>query len=186
MKAVCFILITKLIWIFIYNDESKILWTKDVKLKLEDFRNKVPKHNDKLAESLLSIEYSYQITEGRAPTFTVKTYFIKDSSWIKLKDENTLRHEKLHFDMAELYTRKMRRDIKQMRRKRIEDIGPYIEIMRQYRSENRKADELFDSQCFGLMVNGQVIERAHEHRQEEWIDSIKIELDRLKEYEYSE
>ena len=183
MKSVCFILLAISVSSFIYQNDSKILWEKDIELRIEDFRKDIPDYSDKLAESLLSIEYNYQVTEVEAPIFTIKTYFIKDRSWIKLKDKNTLRHEQLHFDMAELYTRKMRRDIEQMRRKKIKDIEVYIEVMRQYRSENRKADEQFDNQCFGLIVNGQLIERAYEHRQEEWIDSITIELDKLKEYE---
>ncbi len=184
IKTTCFILITTIIGIFIYNDESQILWRKGIKLTWEDFRQAPPTDIiDKNAMSGILVDYNYQVIEGKVPTFTLRTYFMKDSSWVVSKSDRTLNHEKLHFDMAELYTRKMRKEIQRLRQEGIKEIEPYIEIIHRYRDENLDADELFDRQCFGLTVNGQVIERAHEHRQEEWIDSIAIELDKLKEYE---
>lgn len=187
IKTTCFILIATLIEIFIYNDESQILWRKDIKLTWEDFRQVPPSDIiDKNAMSGILVDYNYQVIEGKVPTFTLRTYFMKDSSWVVNKSDRTLHHEKLHFDMAELYTRKMRKDIQRLRQEGIQEIKPYIEIVHKYRDKNLDADELFDSQCFGITLNGQVIERANEHRQKKWIDSIAIELNRLKEYEYSE
>src|SRR5690606_27670138 len=111
------------------QDKSRILWEKDVTLTWDDFRQIPPSDIiDKNTMSGILVDYSYKVIEGKVPTFPLRTYFIKDSSWVINKSDRTLHHEKLHFDMAELYTRKMRKEIERLRQKGIKKIEPYIEI----------------------------------------------------------
>lgn len=169
------------------DDNGKILWSKNVRLTEKDFRMEPPiKDSTIFARSRIEITAQSQQIENGIPIFTLKTYFVKDSSFMFIKDNNTLEHEQVHFDIAELYTRKMRRDMEQLQLKGILEIDTYLEIIRKRKKENNQLDSLFDTQCRGEIIYGKIIKNAHQVRQREWIDSITIELDKLKDYEYME
>lgn len=164
-------------------DDGKILWGVDVNLTYSDFKKEPPiKDSTYFAMSRIERTIQYQIENG-IPIFMLKTFFVKDSSFIFIKNSNTLEHEQVHFDIAELYTRKMRRDMEQLQLEAISEIDCYFEIITKRLKESDQTDSLFDTQCRGLVINGQIIEREFQSRQKEWADSIDNELSRLEKYE---
>lgn len=165
------------------KDDNKILWTENLELNYSDFQQNPPKNvRNTLARSGIRIEYNYQIEGSSPPVFTVKTYFLKDQSWIILKDSNTLQHEKLHFDLAELYTRKIRRDIQKLNQKNIRKTKPYFDVIEKYRKENDWADQQFDKESYGFVLNGKRIENYTRDRLIHWQDSIAAELQKLEKH----
>ncbi|MBA5629147.1 hypothetical protein [Moheibacter lacus] len=183
MKSKAFTLLILLFCLSFVKDDNKILWRESLELNYADFEQKPPRNvKNVLAKSGIRIEYHYQIKDKNPPVFTVKTYFLKDQSWMILKDSNTLQHEKLHFDLAELYTRKIRRDLAKLNQKKVHKLQSYFDIIEFYRAENDKADALFDTQSYGYIFNGKRVENHTRERLIHWQDSISTELKRLDRY----
>lgn len=165
------------------QDESKILWTEDVELHFSDFQDVPPKKlNGVLARSSFYISYSYKTENGGVPKFSIRTYFEKSKSWMLEKDSTVLAHEKVHFDLAELYTRKIRKKLLQLNQKGVRNLKEYHKAIDRIRDENNQADVLFDSQSYGYVLNGKRIENHTRERLVHWQDSIQFELQKLENY----
>ena len=98
--------------------ENRIHWDNSRKLSWQDFKGS-PRESSKFsAESSLQISYGLKISQEAGVTnysFTVDCYFDKKGSWVKpdKKTDNLLMHEQLHFDIAEYFARKLRKEFKQ-------------------------------------------------------------------------
>src|SRR5258708_7210019 len=92
-------------------------WSSTDKLKWSDFRGSVPSiglsSSDKAACSSMPRPYPLQENDSTY-TYNVKAVFYRYTSWAKVKDTTKylLAHEQLHFDITELYARKMRKAFK--------------------------------------------------------------------------
>ncbi len=95
------------------ESEEMILWSPEVKLTWLDFKAKPPSVTRAAATTASGISYQFStIYEGNVMQvdFTVEAHFYPDKSWYKkeLCDDVILSHEQLHFDISELFARKMR------------------------------------------------------------------------------
>jgi len=92
------------------NCDKTIYWSENYKLRYDDFRKKSPDNsiNNGWSVTGLNCSYSYNID---SINFEIISYFIKDESWLKLKDSLTLNHEQRHFDIAELNSRMLNQKI---------------------------------------------------------------------------
>ena len=93
-------------------DES-ILWSAERRLTWADFKGKIPPAADPAATTASGISYKYSanlIHHEVHLDFEVSAFFYPNESWYKpeICDDLTLSHEQLHFDIAELFARKMR------------------------------------------------------------------------------
>ena len=93
--------------------EEGVPWSKEDRLTWSDFRGKVPPAAVPAATTASGISYSYTanlIHHEVHLDFKVHAFFYPRESWYKPEqcDEITLSHEQLHFDIAELFARKMR------------------------------------------------------------------------------
>lgn len=108
---VCAILLA--IPVFTMGQESDAIpWDASRKLRWEDFKGKPFKTAWAAATTASGISYSYTGQEranGYELKFEVAAFFYPDKSWYQpqLCDEAVLRHEQLHFDISELYARKL-------------------------------------------------------------------------------
>lgn len=94
---------------------DSIEWSPDYKLSMEDFKelkmdNKGVRYdslNYKLrAYSTVAVGYTFKSEKGKL-LFDAFAYFIRSRSWMKSHDEAVLKHEQGHFDVAEIYARKL-------------------------------------------------------------------------------
>jgi len=88
-------------------------WREDLRLQWDDFKGKVPVGAVPAATTASGISYSYSANLLHHEVFLdyeVNAYFYPNESWYRpeLCDGNTLAHEQLHFDISELFARKMR------------------------------------------------------------------------------
>lgn len=93
--------------------EEGILWSADRRLGWSDFRGKVPPDANPAATTASGISYKYSanlIHHEVQLDFEVNAYFYPNESWYKpdICDDFILGHEQLHFDISELFARKMR------------------------------------------------------------------------------
>ena len=111
----------KVVWLFVWllvhlgygQKDELVLWTPGKKLTWSDFKGKPAKISNAAAITASGITYSFsaQGTKDRMElNFKVETHFYPNKSWYKPKLANPmiLSHEQLHFDISEVYARKLR------------------------------------------------------------------------------
>jgi len=87
--------------------QDTIYWRKDYKLSWSDFKGKPTVTSSHRAVTSSGITYSWSLHDSGA-YFKAAAFFITNRSWTKtVKDTNTLNHEQGHFDITEIYARKL-------------------------------------------------------------------------------
>ncbi|MCK0161981.1 DUF922 domain-containing protein [Allomuricauda sp. F6463D] len=97
--------------------EEGVLWEKSKRLTWADFKGKVPPAAESAAITASGISYSYSANLLHHEVhldFEVNAYFYPNESWYRpeLCNDNILAHEQLHFDITELFARKMREKLR--------------------------------------------------------------------------
>lgn len=116
LKHILFLILFLTIVIVKAQDYETILWEENKKLSWEDFRGIPPKSSVAAAITGSGITYkfsSYYKNGKQRVKFTVSTFFYPNSSWYRphLCNDLILGHEQLHFDITEIYARKMRKQL---------------------------------------------------------------------------
>ncbi|WP_298480968.1 DUF922 domain-containing protein [uncultured Maribacter sp.] len=96
------------------QEYDTIIWQKNTKLTWEDFKGKPPLSDRVAATTASGITYRYsaiQMGDKMQVDFKVTTFFYPQKSWYKpsVCDSVILGHEQLHFDISELYARKLKK-----------------------------------------------------------------------------
>ncbi len=93
---------------------NTISWKKDVKLKKSDFMGKIDTLSAHVAQTGANIiVIPYALVKGKYQ-YQILAKFYKEKSWLNTNSDtynDILKHEQLHFDIAELYARKMRKKV---------------------------------------------------------------------------
>ena len=113
--------LTKVVWLLIWlmshlgyaQEDELILWTPERKLSWSDFKGRPSGISSAAAITASGISYSFSAQgtkDAMELDFKVDTYFYPDKSWYKSKLANPiiLGHEQLHFDISEVFARKLR------------------------------------------------------------------------------
>jgi len=80
----------------------------------------------------------------------VETRFYPEKSWVQESSDlvvitdNLLQHEQLHFDIAELYARKMRYEFSKLKKAKIRDFDAYQNVWTRLWKECRAVQKKFD------------------------------------------
>jgi len=150
-----------------------IYWSPCYKLKWDDFKAKPDTLSKFGAVSNPIIKYHLVSTQKKF-TINVICVFIKSKSWSIFKNSDTLlMHEQGHFDIAELFARKLRKCFSEYKFNPVtvaKDIDQLFMINKQ---ERAKMDSLYDKST-NLSRNGK--------QQMVWNELIKIELNKLKNF----
>lgn len=153
------------------KEDEKIYWSPDRKLTWDDFKE-VEKISNNTAISCSGIEYELYEKEFAVE---IKSCFYKNKSWV-IKGEKTdklLKHEQGHFNIAELYARKLRKAIKGKRFKKKHLKEKIILLYNKVMLELNSFNDLYDKETNY---------HRNQVKQEEWNQSIENELLNLKEY----
>ena len=160
--------------------DSIIEWNHNQKLSWNDFLDK-PDDNiiaDALTSYKIEVIPSNVIVDeqDRIQNYhelSVKANFYKYHSWSIEKTKELLKHEQLHFDIAELYARKMRKEFVKMQNKNESRFESYLNCYNQLWKECRKLQQEYD------------FETNHGRLKEmnlKWINKITNELEKLDNY----
>lgn len=154
---------------------NEIVWTENYTLQWEDFTGEPNRkhHSDALTSS--SIYFGYRFDGDRTYEIEVYSSFFRDQSWVKNGSPNSylLEHEQRHFDLTEIYARKLKKEL--------------TEYAYNGKSLERNYDRLFEK-YFRLLENEQKqYDRESHHSlnrsvQEKWNRYIIRELERLEDY----
>ena len=163
----------------IIENDTIILWSKTRNLTWEDFKSKI-----KSSEKQNGI-YTGAVTAS-GPVFIYRTdkngidvpypltYFFKSKSWTISNDSLLLFHEQLHFDIAEVYTRKLRKMYNQLIETESYESSKFSELSEKISNECAERQKEFD--------NNPAYNRE---KQLEWRMIIDKELEQLAEFEYT-
>lgn len=90
---------------FACKGQDTLIWKQDQKLQFSDFLAR-PKDSDHGASSMVGIRYHLSFDKDSVIT-DVSCYFLRNKSWIR-KGDSMLQHEQGHFDIGELFARKLK------------------------------------------------------------------------------
>ena len=169
---------------FSFVKDDFILWQENKKLKIQDFKAdnkdtiKVNRQQFLGAISAIRIEYSsFQRNKNSVPDFSIKTYFDPNESWMLLKNDYVLQHEQIHFDLTELYARKMRKSVESLRQKNVTNISIYRKKIQRWNAMKEKASNQFDADNQDYYIKiGQKILFQKNPKQEAWTKRVDREL----------
>jgi len=143
---------------------------------------------DSPAASVITISpVIYAINEGTW-YYNISALFNRYESWMIVKSKDILDHEQVHFDIFELYARKMRQLLIGTLRKNYadgttsdlsNDISPSFEVLYQQLNEMQLE---FDKETMSLTSSNAPLHSTNNR----WRKKLKYQLDQLSEYELAE
>jgi len=177
MKSLVFILFFISMQCAVAQD-VELSWNTDEKLKWSDF-NATPDRSHPYAAitySGMSYGFSAEVVNGKVfIDYTVKCFFVSNKSWVKKRyigDVELLKHEQLHFDITELFTRKFRKELSTMNF--TENVKAEIKaVYKRLTSEKVTVQEQYDSETD---------HSKNEQAQKVWQLKIDSELQKLLEF----
>lgn len=92
---------------FVKESTAQIIpWTYEKRLTWDDFLCEPKRGTDAVASTSTSLGISYQLVNGKLD-FRITCQFNKEKSWGLLKTDYILAHEQGHFDITEIFARKL-------------------------------------------------------------------------------
>lgn len=163
---------------FLPPAEEKIIWEENRKLSWQDFRG-IPNGADPYVASTNSgISFSFSLKESSGGTevdYEVQSNFYPELSWYRPQRVNNyiLGHEQTHFDISELYARKLRKKLDSVIA--LPNFKESAEIVyNQIEFERRKTQRSFDRESDHSNIKQKEYEwRKHIHSQLQAFDAWK-------------
>ena len=160
------------------EDEVTITWREDLTLQWTDFKGKPRPKGDTVATTASGISFGFSTTktsDGLVDySFEIISQFYPEQSWFLKEqvDNLILSHERLHFDITELYARKFRQLISNTRFTNA--------INREMRRINNTINlELSDMQN---KYDAETNHSQNVEKQKAWQNFIEAELNKLYNY----
>ena len=155
-----------------------IYWSQDQQLSWNDFQGSPQYQYEDISAITSSGIVHYKGCKDGVINFKVRAYFEKTESWVKAEalTAHHLEHEQIHFDITELYARKLRKLLSE----------------RQFQCGEEAEFETFVA---AFLDNWEVEQRAydiHTHHsmnkeeQKEWYYKIAMELNLLDDFKATE
>lgn len=163
-----------------------ILWEERVFLQPEDFRivkevdpydtrNGLTTYKIEILPREVLVDENNQIANFLKMNLAI--YFYKNKSWLgKKNDKQLLAHEQNHFNIGELFARKMRKAFEELKEKKIKDFNAYQNVYTTYWKECKAYQRKYDQETF----NGTLAEPSGD-----WLLKVDQELYELEEYTYT-
>ena len=152
------------------TDDDYIKWQEDRRLTWEDFKAAPLKLGNTAAMTTTHLGFSYNVTNGKV-TYKIDCRFEKNKSWGLVKNDWILRHEQGHFDIAEIFARKLNRSINEYPFNRSSFQKDLDVIYKSVVDEKEKFQQLYDDETDYS---------RNKTNQEEWFKKIESELKQNK------
>ena len=149
-----------------------INWSASRKLQWHDYLAEPDNHSGAAASTSTQIGFEYHIRDNK-PSYTVTCKFSKSKSWGRYKNDYILSHEQGHFDIAEIFTRKF-----------VKALREYSFNINSYRNDLRKmyTDAMKEKERFQQQYDRETDYSRIKEKQAEWLKKIKDALLALDEY----
>jgi FtsZ-binding cell division protein ZapB len=162
-----------------FSQKGELAWDDKKPLTWKDFKKRVGNGGYYKAYTYSGIRYTVD-EEDRQIVIAVESYFVRDESWVFAESQEAylLEHEQMHFDITELYARKMRKQFDQYQ-VHIDEFFAKImmdevkSVFNDLYNEMEATQKLFDKETEHSLVK---------EKQEEWKESIRSQLEELEEW----
>ena len=160
---------------FIVNaqpDEDLVKWSSDRKLRWTDYLAEPDTRSGAAASTSTQIGFEYHVRDNNL-TYTISCKFSKTKSWGRYKNDYILSHEQGHFDIAEIYTRRL-----------VKSIRTYTFKASSYKTDLRKiySDTMGDKEKLQRQYDNETDYSRNKPKQEDWLRKIKKMLEELQEF----
>jgi len=153
-------------------------WSAERKLNWDDFKGKVPANVREAALSQCGFGYATNnVTRREALNVTVQARFYRKQSWSH-PDKRSIRllqHEQRHFDLCELYARKLRQRV-------ANEHWTGADINKLDKAYDKLMEELNEMQ---ITYDDETIHGLNTEKQNEWNDKIGKDMDALSSFSTS-
>jgi len=156
------------------SEDDSIFWMPNKVLSWSDFQG-IPNYRSGYGAITSSgIGYDCHF-KGSFLTIEVRSKFFKRESWVKVngKDQEGLKHEQGHFDIAEIYARKLRKTLQETTFTRTNIKYKLNDIYKQNSKAWGDEENLYDKETDHHR------NRSNQYR---WNERIAIELSKLENY----
>jgi len=155
------------------KEDGNIFWNENYKLKWSDFQANPPSVDQEWNAVCAHKILVKGLWDG-LPNFIVFNTFLKEKSWANdTTSSHLLAHEQLHFDISEIYARKIRQTVDSLREVGYKKFEPYNEKIKTLLETSNKMHKCFDKETsHGVLI----------FEQEKWQEKVNKELEVLSEY----
>lgn len=162
-------------WVQAQNSDAalrELTWNPYYSLQWSDFQGEP--NRSSLSDAGTAVRITAQpFLVGKRVEYDVKAIFDRNKSWARDTSQSLLSHEQLHFDIAELYARKIRKRVGELQSKGIRDIGVYNKEIQLLLEESNDFDRRYDIETLhGSMAKKQAV----------WESRVQDELARLRAF----
>lgn len=156
--------------LFSQQDSESIPWSETRKLSWDDFKAAPQRNGDVAALTATNLGFSYNVINGKV-SFTIECHFEKSRSWGWVKNDWILQHEQGHFDIAEIFARKLYKAVS--------------EYVFNKASFQKDLDAIYknvvaEKEQFQLAYDNETDYSRKKNNQEEWLKKIAAELNQHK------
>jgi len=154
------------------QDNESIQWSVNKKLDWSDYLATPPSTSDAAAITSTSIGIEYHVRNS-VFTYTVACLFSKTRSWGRFRTDYILQHEQGHFDITEIFARKLSKELSEYKF----DPGNYEHevnsIYKKIMDEKEEYQNRYDTETDFS---------RNKEKQAEWLEKIRAELERTSAF----
>ena len=151
---------------------TELAWNEFYKLQWDDFQGSPDKNSLGDAGTAVQIRAKPYLVRKQVH-YDVVAIFNRSKSWARDTSPTLLSHEQLHFDIAEVYARKIRKRVKELGDRGINDIKVYNTAIHELLEESNDIDRQYDLET---------LHGALSKKQQVWSVKIKNELANLRKF----
>ncbi len=159
---------------FVLNDDNRIPWNANRRLTWDDFQADPEWWNNDIAAITSSvIQYKYSCENGEL-VYAVKSIFLMDESWVKkkAKTKHYLAHEQLHFDITEVFSRKLKEKLSHHKFK-CNEVEKFESITKELLTDWQNTQKRYDYQTRYSL---------NKEKQDEWVIFVANILNEYEAY----
>ena len=153
-------------------EEDFIKWNESRKLTWDDFKAAPQKMGSTAAMTTTHLGFSYNVAQGKI-TYKIDCQFEKNKSWGLVKNDWILKHEQGHFDIAEIFARKLNKGVGEYQFNKNAFQKDLDVIYKSVIDEKEKYQQQYDDETDYS---------RNKPKQEEWFKKIETELKQNKSW----
>jgi len=155
----------------LFAQDDVVKWSPK-KLTWNDYLAKPAETEDAAAITSTALGIEYHVKEN-VLTYKISCLFSKTKSWGRFKSDYILSHEQGHFDIAELFARKLNQETSEYKFNRNTFKTDLDAIYKSVVDEKEKYQQLYDDETNYS---------RNKKKQEEWLKKIEDELKETKDW----
>ena len=154
------------------KDEELLAWSATKKLEWRDYKGSPDPNSDAAATTSTYLGFEYNI-RGDKFSYQIDCRFSKNKSWGRSKTKYILGHEQGHFDIAEIFARKLNKKMTEYKF----DRNTYRKELDKIYNEILDEKEIFQNE-----YDNETDYSRNKEKQADWLKKVEKMLEEFKSY----